>query len=65
MKKILMLCVTGWLLVLFSSAYAEPGFSEVNNELFDKAHLKNITQPGELTYQYKKRVLLKTHDKTL
>lgn len=49
-----MVLMSGWLLVLFSNAFAEPGFSEVNNELFDKAHLKNITQPGTLTYKYKK-----------
>ncbi len=54
MKKLLMVCATGWLFLLFTNAFAEPGFSEVNNELFDKAHLKNITQPGTLTYQYKK-----------
>lgn len=49
-----MVLMSGWLMVLFSNAFAEPGFSEVNNELFDKAHLKNITQPGTLTYKYKK-----------
>lgn len=54
MKKLLMVLMSGWLLALFSNAFAEPGFSEVNNELFDKAHLKNITQPGTLTYKYKK-----------
>ncbi len=54
MKKLLMVLMSGWLMVLFSNAFAEPGFSEVNNELFDKAHLKNITQPGTLTYKYKK-----------
>jgi hypothetical protein len=53
-KKLLMVLMSGWLMVLFSNAFAEPGFSEVNNELFDKAHLKNITQPGTLTYKYKK-----------
>jgi hypothetical protein len=31
---------------------AVTGFSEVNNELFDKAHLKNITEPTILHYKY-------------
>jgi hypothetical protein len=43
-------------ILLFSlNANAVTGFSEVNNELFDKAHLKNITQPGTLRYSYKKQ----------
>ena len=42
------------LLVLTVSAQAVTGFSEINNELFDKAHLKNISEPGILHYQYKK-----------
>ena len=37
-----------------ATAVAAPGFSEINNELFDKAHMKNIEQPGTLTYKYKK-----------
>ncbi|MBE0439692.1 MAG: hypothetical protein IBX57_08065 [Gammaproteobacteria bacterium] len=37
------------------SANAVTGFSEVNNELFDKAHLKNILEPGTLHYSYKKQ----------
>jgi hypothetical protein len=43
-------------MLLFSlHVNAVTGFSEVNNELFDKAHLKNITQPGTLRYSYKKQ----------
>lgn len=55
MKKIWSIFATT-LLMLFANSYvfAEAGFSEVNNELFDKAHLKNITQPGVLSYKYKK-----------
>ncbi|OUR65949.1 hypothetical protein A9Q79_00625 [Methylophaga sp. 42_25_T18] len=36
------------------SVHAVTGFSEINNELFDKAHLKNISIPGVLHYEYKK-----------
>lgn len=36
------------------SSYAVTGFSEVNNALFDKAHLKNIKEEGILHYVYKK-----------
>jgi hypothetical protein len=42
------------LLFISLSSQAVTGFSEVNNELFDKAHLKNITEPGTLHYAYKK-----------
>jgi hypothetical protein len=31
---------------------AAPGFTEINNELFDKAHLKNIKQPTKLKYHF-------------
>jgi len=42
------------LLMMAFNAYSVTGFSEVNNTLFDKAHLKNITKPGTLYYTYKK-----------
>lgn len=54
MKKYVSLIIYAWLALACHIASAEPGFSEVNNELFDKAHLKNIKQPGTLTYNYKK-----------
>ncbi|MFW5425701.1 MAG: hypothetical protein ACKE8G_06620 [Methylophagaceae bacterium] len=34
---------------------AVTGFSDINNELFDKAHLKNILKPATLHYKYKKQ----------
>ncbi len=37
-----------------NNAFAVTGFSDINNELFDKAHLKNITKPATLHYKYKK-----------
>ena len=47
--------LTACLLLVFTvSAQAVTGFSEINNELFDKAHLKNISEPGILHYQYTK-----------
>ena len=56
MKKVVSFLISGWVLALFAAtAAAAPGFSEINNELFDKAHLKNIEQPGTLTYHYKKK----------
>ncbi len=42
------------LLVFTSSVYAVSGYSEINNTLFDKAHLKNVTKPGTLNYRYQK-----------
>jgi len=42
------------LLFVTTSAVAVTGFSEVNNVLFDKAHLKNITEESILHYVYKK-----------
>jgi len=42
------------LVTFATSAYAQAGFSEVNNQLFDKPHLKNILVPGTLHYVYKK-----------
>jgi len=53
--KIGLKLVSAWLFfVISSNASAVSGFSEINNELFDKAHLKNVSQPGTLHYQYKK-----------
>jgi len=40
------------LLVIGFNANAVTGYTEVNNELFDKAHLKNISQEGTLHYSY-------------
>lgn len=44
------------MLTLFTagSVYAVSGFTEVNNALFDKAHLKNIKEPTKLIYSYSK-----------
>lgn len=44
------------MLTLFAggSAFAVSGFTEVNNALFDKAHLKNIKEPTKLMYSYNK-----------
>lgn len=56
MRKIGFSMLTAWLLLSFTvSVHAVTGFSEVNNELFDKAHLKNVNQPGVLHYKYKKQ----------
>lgn len=41
-------------LLMVNTAYAVTGFSEINNELFDKAHLKNITEPSILHYSYQR-----------
>lgn len=55
MKKIWFSIISICLLVGFTAnAFAVAGFSEVNNELFDKAHLKNITQPTILHYKYER-----------
>lgn len=54
-QKVGLILTTAWLLFVYSiNAHAVSGFSEINNELFDKAHLKNVTQPGVLHYEYKK-----------
>jgi hypothetical protein len=50
----LSLLTAWWLLAFTASVHAVTGFSEINNELFDKAHLKNVNQPGVLHYKYKK-----------
>lgn len=53
MKKIWLGLLSG--LFLFSqTAFAVSGFSEVNNKIFDNAHLKNIKEEGVLNYVYKK-----------
>jgi len=44
----------GALLLFSASSYAVTGFSDVNNALFDAAHLKNVKQEGILHYEYKK-----------
>lgn len=45
--------VSAYILMIFSAnVYAQAGFSEVNNEIFDKAHLRNIQQAGTLHYKY-------------
>ncbi len=49
---LILMCCTS--LIATFNAYAVTGFSDVNNALFDKAHLKNITRPGVLHYQYRK-----------
>lgn len=52
-QKIWFSMISACLLLGFTiNAFAVAGFSEVNNELFDKAHLKNITQPTVLHYKY-------------
>lgn len=43
------------MLMMTSNVNAVTGFSEVNNELFDKAHLKNIVEPIKLRYRYEKQ----------
>ncbi len=42
------------LLMFSQTALAVSGFSEINNIIFDNAHLKNIKQEGTLNYIYKK-----------
>lgn len=42
------------LTLLSGAAFAIPGYSEINNVLFDKSHLKNINEPAKLIYKYKK-----------
>ncbi len=56
MKKIwFSLSAAGFWMLLSAGAYAGGGFSDINNELFNKAHLKNILQPATLHYKYKKQ----------
>ncbi|MCX4188396.1 hypothetical protein OMP95_11110 [Methylophaga sp. OBS4] len=67
MKKLVVSLISGWILAFVAaSVVAAPGFSEVNNELFDKAHLKNIEQPGTLLYEYHKQSFVEgTRDDTI
>ena len=55
MKKITLLVMVACSCILAMNVHAIKGFSDVNNALFDKAHLKNITRPGTLHYQYEKK----------
>lgn len=43
---VLCLCITSL------TSFAADGFSEINNALFDSAHMKNISEPGTISYQY-------------
>jgi hypothetical protein len=52
-KKFLLTLLTAGV-AFITSAQAAPGYSEVNNALFDSAHLDSISEPGVLTYSYKK-----------
>jgi len=55
-KKIWFSLISVSILALFAiNASAITGFSDINNELFDKAHLKNILKPATLHYKYKKQ----------
>ena len=58
MKKVVITLLGGWMLVMVSAVIAAPGFSEINNILFDSAHLDNINTPGVLTYKYSKESVL-------
>ena len=55
MNKIWFSLVIAGFLTLSVNVNAVTGFSDINNELFDKAHLKNITEPVTLHYKYKKQ----------
>jgi len=57
-KKIVIALFSGCMLVAIAAVSAAPGFSEVNNVLFDSAHLDNIEQPGVLTYEYSKESVI-------
>lgn len=53
--KIKSILISACMMMFFTgNIYAQAGFSEVNNEIFDKAHLRNIQQAGTLHYKYKK-----------
>ena len=56
MQKFWFSLITASILALSSlTASAVTGFSDINNVLFDKAHLKNILKPTTLHYKYKKQ----------
>jgi hypothetical protein len=57
-KKVVITLLGGWMLAMVSAVIAAPGFSEINNILFDSAHLDNINTPGVLTYKYAKESVL-------
>jgi hypothetical protein len=57
-KQSVISLLTACLLVVTTSITAAPGFSEINNVLFDTAHLDNIEQPGVITYQYSKESIV-------
>jgi len=44
----------GLMLLFMGKAFAAPGMSEINNELFDKEKKKNIDNPGTLKYTFSK-----------
>lgn len=55
MKKTSFTFLWAFILTLVSgTTIAAPGYSEINNQLFDKSHLKNINEPAKLIYKYKK-----------
>lgn len=54
MNKFVRTLLATWFMCAAVTVSAEPGFSEMNNVLFDSAHLANIEQPGTLTYHYAK-----------
>ena len=54
------------LLLTTVNAYSLNGYTEVNNALFDKAHLKNIKQAGTLHYIYTRDSFIEgTHEDTV
>lgn len=55
MQKFWFFLLSAVLFSLSANVLAVAGFSDLNNELFDKAHLKNILQPATLSYKYKKQ----------
>jgi hypothetical protein len=57
-KQSVISLLTACLLAVTTSIAAAPGFSEINNVLFDSAHLDNIAQPGVITYQYSKESIV-------
>lgn len=50
-KKTFLACA---LLIINSQLFAEEGYSEINNALFDNPHMQNIKVPGTLIYSYQK-----------
>ena len=58
LKNLGITLLTSWMLFAVATVFAAPGFSEMNNVLFDSAHLDNIDQPGVLTYEYEKESVI-------